>query len=104
MATELPSEAIKKVDKLYSESNRGANAEVILRLLDPLVEERLALLLNKFQQCPPELGPLLDLRAMITETWRMRKELKDAVKLGKSAQSILEGLMLKNQRPESGQN
>ena len=94
--TTKPSEKIAKVDKLYAEINRGQSADAVIRLLDPLMEERLGQLLNKFRQCPPELGPLLDLKAQITEVWNIREVLKNAVKLGMSAQLILETVMQKS--------
>ena len=100
MATESPinnkpSDQIAKADKLFEESNRGATSEAILRVLDPLVEERLGRLLNDFEKCPPDLGPLLKLQASISEIWRIRRELKDARKLGLSSQALLERMMQK---------
>lgn len=88
-----PSDRIAKVDGLFDESNRGQTAEAILRVLDPLVEERLGQLLNKFEKCPPDLGPLLELKAQIGEIWRIRRELQDAKKLGRHSQALLEGIM-----------
>jgi len=49
---------------------------------------------------PPDLGGLLDLRARISELWRIRRSLNDAKKLGLSAQKMIEGLMeMKNNNP-----
>ena len=84
------SDKIRKVDKLYAEVNRGQSAEVTLRILLPLMEERLAQLLSEFSKCPPEIGPLLSLQARITEVWRIKEVLSNAVKIGLSAQQILE--------------
>ena len=87
------SAAVAKIDAAWREMERGASAESILRVLDPLVEKRLGVLLDGFRQCPPELGPLLDFRASICELWRIRKELKDAGKIGKSAAAVLEAVV-----------
>ena len=87
------SAAIAKIDAAWKEMERGASAESVLRVLDPLVERRLGVLLDGFRQCAPELGPLLDFRASICELWRIRKELKDAGKLGKNAAQVLEGIV-----------
>ena len=95
MAAEVKpvSAAISKIDAAWKEMERGASAESILRVLDPLIEKRLGTLLDGFRQCPPELGPLLDFRASICELWRIRKELKDAGKIGKSAAAVLESMV-----------
>ena len=78
---------------------RGASAESILRVLDPLIEKRLGTLLDGFRQCPPELGALLDFRASICELWRIRKELRDAGKLGKHAAATLEAITATKSTP-----
>ena len=94
------SEKIEKVDKIYNEVNKGQSAEAVLRILDPLADARLGQLLSQFEQCPPDLGGLLDLRARISELWRIRRSLNDAKKLGLSAQKMIEGLMeMKNNNP-----
>lgn len=87
------SASIARIDSAYKEMERGASAESILRVLDPMLEKRLGLLLDGFRQCPPELGALLDYRARICEVWRMRKELSDAGKIGKSAAAVLEAIV-----------
>jgi len=87
------SAAIAKIDTAWKEMERGASASSILKVLDPLLEARLGTLLDAFRQCPPELGALLDHRAKIRELWRMRKELSDAGKVGKSAAATLEALV-----------
>lgn len=86
------SAAVAKIDAAWHEMERGATAESVLRVLDPLIEKRLGTLLDGFRQCPPELGPLLEFKANICELWRIRKELKDAGKIGKSAALVLEGI------------
>ena len=90
------SAAVAKIDTAWREMERGATAQSVLNVLDPLLEKRLETLLDGFRQCPPELGPLLDYRASICELWRMRKELKDAGKIGKSAAAVLEALVSAN--------
>ena len=85
-------EKIAKADKLYDEVNRGQSADAILRILNPLMEERLGQLLNEFAKCSPDLGALLSLQSRISEVWRIREVLKNAVKMGLSAQGILEGI------------
>ena len=87
------SAAVAKIDAAWREMERGASAESILHVLDPLIEKRLGTLLDGFRQCAPELGPLLDFRASICELWRIRKELKDAGKIGKSAAAVLEAIV-----------
>ena len=93
MESKPVSAAITKIDAAYREMERGASAESILKVLDPMLEARLGALLDGFRQCPSELGALLDFRAKICELWRMRKELKDAGKIGKSAAATLEALV-----------
>ena len=88
-----PSDKIAKVDKLYEEINKGHSAEAILRLLNPLIEERLGNLLSAFEKSPPDLGALLDLRAKISEIWRIRRTLNDLVKMGISSQGVIEAVM-----------
>ena len=89
------SAAISKIDAAWKEMERGATAQSVLNVLDPILEARLGTLLDRFRQCKPELGELLDHRAKICEVWRMRKELRDAGKIGKSAAATLEALVQK---------
>ena len=90
MATESITNKIAAVDKIYDEVNRGQTATSTLRLLEPLMEARLGQLLNEFEKCPPDLGALLDLRAKISEVWRIRGKLNDAKKLGLGAEKMLQ--------------
>lgn len=96
MATESITNKIAKVDKLYVDINKGQSSEAILRVLDPLMDERLGQLLNQFEKSPPELGPLLDLRSRISEIWRIRRILDDLRKVGISAQGMIEAVMEKS--------
>ena len=90
------SAAVAKIDSAWKEMERGATAQSVLNVLDPILEARLGVLLDSFRQCTPELGALLDHRAKICEVWRMRKELKDAGKIGKSAVAIIEALVARS--------
>ena len=86
-------ERINSVDRMYRSAAKGKKAEDVLSILDPILEQRLGVLLDGFRQAPPELGALLDFRAQLCEVWRMRKELRSALLEGKSAEATLEGLL-----------
>lgn len=88
----LPSEIISEMDKLYGQIEVGAAADTILRVIDPIVEQRLGELLTKLEQAPPELGAILDIRAKICEVWRMRRRIKERNLVGKNAVGIIKGL------------
>ena len=108
--TKLPSEIIGEMDRLYGSIEMGAAASTILELIDPIVEQRLGELLNKLELCPPELGPILDIKARICEMWRMRKRIKEKQIVGRKAVDIIKGLFEvetvsngNNGRPVTGQ-
>lgn len=84
---------ISKVEELCNKADQGVAAEVVLRAMDPILERRLGLLLNQFEQCPPELGPLLDLRAKISEVWIMRREMNLLAGKGKTAAEALSRIL-----------
>ena len=84
---------IAKVEELCNKADQGVAAEVVLRAMDPVLEERLGQLLDQFGICAPELGPLLDLRARITECWRMRKEIRMLAGKGKTAAEALSRIL-----------
>jgi len=86
------SDQIKEMDRLYSSMEIGAASETVLKALDPIIEKRLGILLDQLAMALPELGPILDIRAKICETWRMRKSLKDAASKGKNAVDAVKGL------------
>src|SRR3990167_3782754 len=71
------SEQIKEMDKLYASMEIGSASETVILAIDPIIERRLGMLLDKLTQCPAELGTILDIRAQICETWRIRKSLKE---------------------------
>lgn len=94
--TESPvSVSVAKAETAWRDMEKGASAETILKTLDPILEKRLGTLLDGFRMCPSELGALLNYRAAISELWHMRKELKDAAKLGKHAAAVLEAMIQK---------
>lgn len=95
------SDRIEATEKLYSEAELGASSETVLRALDPLIERRLGLLLDQFSNCPPELGPLLDLRAKISEVWRIRKELRVSKEIGRRSWDTLQKI-LEDQKGANG--
>lgn len=80
---------ISQINKLYDQAELGRSSETVIRALDPFIERRLGLLLDRFAQTAPELGPLLDLRAQISEVWRMRKELRQDSLKGDAAIEVL---------------
>ena len=88
----LPSEMILEMDRLYESVEMGAAADQILKLIDPIVEARLGELLNKLEACPPELGPILDIKSRICEMWRMRKKIKEKQLVGRKAVDVIKGL------------
>jgi hypothetical protein len=87
------SDRIESTSKLYNEAELGASSDTVLRALDPMMEKRLGVLLDKFEKTPPELGPLLDLRAQISEVWRIRKELKAARDNGRRSWETLQRIL-----------
>lgn len=87
------SDRIEATEKLYNEAELGASSDTVLRALDPLIERRLGLLLDQFSNCPPELGPLLDLRAKIAELWRIRGELKASRAKGRRSWEVLQSIL-----------
>lgn len=88
-----PVEQLEAIQSLYGKVDKGTAAETVIRLLDPIIEQRLGLLLNQLEQCPPELGPMLDLRAKISEVWRIRKELTSFSKQGSNALEVLKNVI-----------
>ena len=87
MAIGAPASRIVQSDRLVKEVNRGQAADQVLKLLDPLMEERLGQLLEEFSRCHPDLGPLLRLQAQIAEVWRIRRTLNNAKMTGFGAES-----------------
>ena len=90
---------VKIIDELYTKADLGVSSEAVIRALDPILDQRLGLLINKLSQCKPELGPLLEVKAEILEVWRMRRELKNASVKGKQAWEVIQQ-MFSNVRQE----
>lgn len=85
---------IAATERLYTEAELGASADTVLRAVDPLIERRLGLLLDQFASCAPELGPLLDFKAKISEIWRMRKEILIARSKGRQSWDTLQAILV----------
>ena len=86
------------IDKLYELADLGVSAETVSKALAPVIERRLGYLLDQFAKCPPELGPLLDLKAQISEVWRIRQELKVQAMHGQTAMESLQRIMKVNEK------
>lgn len=84
---------IAATERLYTEAELGASADTVLRAVDPLIERRLGLLLDQFASCAPELGPLLDFKAKISELWRMRREILVAREKGRKSWDTLQAIL-----------
>jgi hypothetical protein len=85
---------IAATERLYSEAELGASADTVLRAVDPLIERRLGLLLDQFASCAPELGPLLDFKAKISELWRMRREILVSREKGRKSWETLQSVLV----------
>lgn len=96
------SDKIAAVDSLHDEAQLGYSADIVLKAMDPILERRLALLLDQFQTCQPELSYLLDLRAKISEIWRIRKELLKAKSDGSRAVEVLKTIIEAEKRTPNG--
>ena len=86
------------VDKLYELADLGVSAGTVSKALAPVIERRLGYLLDQFGKCPPELGPLLDLKAQITEVWRIRQELRIQAMNGRAAMEGLQKILKVNEK------
>lgn len=88
-----PVEGLEAIQSLYGAVDKGTAAETVIRVLDPIIEQRLGVLLDQLAACPPELGPILDIRAKIGEVWRIRKDLTSVSKTGKNALEALKSVV-----------
>jgi hypothetical protein len=82
-----------KIQELYDEASAGVGAETLLKTMEPLLERRMEVIINKLCSASPELSTLLDLRAQLAEVWRMRRELKAMASRGATAVDTLTRLM-----------
>ena len=83
----------KVIDDLSQAAELGVSAQAMLNALEPIMDRRLGQLLDKFQHTPPELGPLLDLRAQISEVWRIRREMQAVKDKGANALNALQNIV-----------
>lgn len=67
---------------LTDEVRKGVGAQTLLRVMGPVLDERLEMLLNQLDHCPPSLNELLDLRAKISYLRTLRRELNQAAQVG----------------------
>lgn len=83
----------KVIDDLSQMAELGVSASVVVTALEPIMDRRLAQLLDKLQQCPPELGPILDIKAQLGEVWRIRKEFIAFKNKGQNASDALNNIV-----------
>ena len=97
----MPS-SLEVAEQLSDVAELGMSAEIVIKALAPIMDRRLGLLLDKFQNCPPELGPILDIKAQIGEVWRIKRELQMAVGKGQSATVALQNIVSVLERKSNG--
>ena len=86
----------ERADALHNSAELGYSSELVLKSMDPMIDRRLGSLLDQFDNVKPELGPLLDLRAKISEVWRIRKELKKNMSNGQHAVDVMKRIVEAN--------
>ena len=92
----------ERADILHDSAELGYSSELVLKAMDPMIERRLGSLLDQFDNVKPELGPLLDLRAKISEVWRIRRELKNNMLKGQNAVDMMKRIVETNNGNVSG--
>jgi hypothetical protein len=75
---------------LQDEVRKGVGSDTLLRTLGPILETRLESLLIALDQAPADLAILLDLRAKISCLRILKKELAQAVQVGREASQALD--------------
>lgn len=80
-----PSEAVAR----KQEHVEGVGAETLLGVLGPVMEKRLKSLVVQLIQQPPDYDNMLNLRAQITEVYRIQSELESVKSRGKEAGEAL---------------
>ncbi len=70
---------------LNDEVRQGVGAETLLRVLSPILKDRVNVALNSLEHAPPSLNELLDLRARITVLRQIERELNSAIDAGRNA-------------------
>ena len=83
----------KVIDDLSQMAELGVSAGAVVTALEPIMDRRLGQLLDRLQQCEPELGPILDIKAQLGEVWRIRKELVAFKSKGQSAVDALNNIV-----------
>ncbi|KKK77744.1 hypothetical protein LCGC14_2850510 [marine sediment metagenome] len=91
-----------QADSLHNSAELGYSSELVLKAMDPMIERRLGSLLDQFENVKPELGPLLDLRAKISEVWRIRRDMKNNMRNGKNAVDVMKRIVEANNGNASG--
>ncbi len=86
----------ERADILHDSAELGYSSELVLKAMDPIIERRLGALLDQFENTPPELGPMLDLRAKISEVWRIRREMKNNMLKGRNAVDVMRKIVEAN--------
>ncbi len=86
----------ERADVLHDSAELGYSSELVLKAMDPIIERRLCSLLDQFVNTPPELAPMLDLRAKISEVWRIRSEMKKNMSNGQNAVDVMRRIVESN--------
>ena len=71
------------------EQVEGVGADTVLRALGPLIDRRMDSLILQLIKTNPDYDTLLDLRAQISEVYRIQSELKSIKEAGKEAGEAL---------------
>ena len=77
------------VSEAHAQASSGVGADTLLKLMEPLIDERLRRLLDAFATIAPELPVMLDLRAKLIEVRRIQKELERVRSTGADAAKAL---------------
>ena len=77
------------VSEAHAQASSGVGADTLLKLMEPLINERLKRLLDAFATVAPELPVMLDLRAKLIEVRRIQKELERVRSTGADAAKAL---------------
>ena len=77
------------VSEAHAQASSGVGADTLLKLMEPLINERLKRLLDAFATIAPELPVMLDLRAKLLEVRRIQKELERVRSTGADAAKAL---------------
>ena len=77
------------VSEAHAQASSGVGADTLLKLMEPMINERLKRLLDTFATIVPELPVMLDLRAKLIEVRRIQKELERVRSTGADAAKAL---------------